>query len=152
MKSNFLSIPTDCPQRDERLGWTGDINVFADTANYLFDTSGMITSWLKDVSAEQGQANGIVPLTLPNVVPGLADESHAIWGDVAVMLPWAMYTAFGDKAILARQYGSMEAWLRCIPRREDGLWDYTSDWKLGDWLDPVAPPEDPGNASTDPLL
>lgn len=152
MRSNFISIPTDCPQRDERLGWTGDINVFADTANYLFDTAGMLTSWLKDVSAEQSQSNGIVPLTVPNVVPGLDSEPHAIWGDVAVMLPWAMYNAFGDQELLARQYEGMVSWIRSITRRSDGLWDYTSDWKLGDWLDPRAPPDDPGHASTDPLL
>lgn len=72
MRSNFLSIPTDCPQRDERLGWAGDINVFADTANYLYDTSGLLKSWLKDVAAEQSDAHGIVPLTIPNVMPELA--------------------------------------------------------------------------------
>ncbi|KAF2169510.1 glycoside hydrolase family 78 protein [Zasmidium cellare ATCC 36951] len=152
MRSNFLSIPTDCPQRDERLGWTGDINVFADTANYLFDTAGMLTSWLKDVAAEQTQSQGVVALTVPNVMPGLDSEPHAIWGDVAVMLPWAMYTAFGDRELLARHHDSMTAWIQCITRRSNGLWDYTSDWKLGDWLDPQSPPDDPGDSTTDPVL
>ncbi|KAL1961235.1 hypothetical protein VTO42DRAFT_3181 [Malbranchea cinnamomea] len=149
-RSNFLSLPTDCPQRDERFGWTGDINMFADTANYLFDTAGLLSSWLMDLAAEQNE--GIVPLVVPNVVEGFDQEAHAVWGDVAVMLPWSIYQAFGDKQVLARQYTSMQSWLKAIPRNQQNLWNYTAEWKLGDWLDPAAPPEDPGNATTDPNL
>ncbi|KAE9365400.1 glycoside hydrolase family 78 protein [Stipitochalara longipes BDJ] len=152
MRGNFLSIPTDCPQRDERLGWTGDINAFADTANYLYDTSGMLSSWLRDLSLEQSVANGIVPLVVPNVIEGFDKEAHAIWGDVAVMLPWSIFLATGDVSLLSRQYGSMKSWLEAIPRRENGLWNYTSEWKLGDWLDPAAPADSPGDATTDPTL
>jgi alpha-L-rhamnosidase len=144
MRGNFLSIPTDCPQRDERLGWTGDINAFADTANYLYDTAGMLSSWLRDLSLEQAAANGIVPLVIPNVIEGFDKEAHAVWGDVAVMLPWSIFLATGDISLLFRQYGSMRTWLHAIPRRENGLWDYTSEWKLGDWLDPAAPADSPG--------
>ncbi|GIZ48489.1 hypothetical protein CKM354_001154700 [Cercospora kikuchii] len=150
MRSNFLSIPTDCPQRDERLGWTGDIAVFSDTANFLYDTTRMISSWLEDLSAEQLENNGIVPLTIPNVVEGLEKDAHAIWGDAAIMVPWSLWRASGDKHVLSQQFASMKAWYEAVPRRSNGLWNYTSEWKLGDWLDPLAPPEDPGNTTTDP--
>ncbi|KAH7118664.1 bacterial alpha-L-rhamnosidase domain protein [Dactylonectria estremocensis] len=151
MKGNTVGIPTDCPQRDERLGWTGDINVFADTANFLYETAGFLKSWLKDVEVEQRQANGIVPLVVPNVIEGFDREAHAVWGDVAVMLPWSLYRSTGDSKFLADQFPSMEAWVAAIPRRECRLWDYEAQWKLGDWLDPAAPPDDPGNATTDPI-
>lgn len=150
MRGNFLSIPTDCPQRDERLGWTGDINVFAETANFLYDTTGFLNSWLEDLKCEQN--NGIVPLVVPNIIDEFTKEPHAVWGDVAVMLPWALFNATGDKSILSRQFHSMESWLQSIPRKSDQLWDYRAAWKLGDWLDPAAPPDDPGNATTDPNL
>ncbi|KAL2819278.1 bacterial alpha-L-rhamnosidase domain protein [Aspergillus cavernicola] len=153
LRGNFVSIPTDCPQRDERLGWTGDINIFSDTANYLYDTAGMISQWLEDLALEQGeQGTGIVPLVIPNVIEGFEKDAHAIWGDVAIMLPWSLYIAYGDSSILTRQYSSMKAWLASIPRKADNLWNYTSTWKLGDWLDPAAPPEDVGNGRTDPTL
>ena len=150
MRGNFVGLPTDCPQRDERLGWTGDINMFADTANFLFDTSGLLGSWLTDLKLEQAAADGVVPLVIPNIYNEYTEDAHAIWGDVAITLPWSLYRAFGDKAILERQYESMKAWLNAIPRRQHGLWNYTAKWKLGDWLDPAAPPEDPGLATTDP--
>lgn len=148
MRGNFLSIPTDCPQRDERLGWTGDINAFADTANYLYDTAGMLSSWLRDLALEQSAANGIVPLVIPNVIEGFDEEAHAVWGDVAVMLPWSIFLASGDVSLLARQHASMKAWLHAIPRRSNGLWNYTAEWKLGDWLDPAAPADSPGGKSS----
>ncbi|KAH8724381.1 bacterial alpha-L-rhamnosidase domain protein [Phaeosphaeriaceae sp. PMI808] len=152
VRGNFVSIPTDCPQRDERLGWTGDINVFGNTANLLFDTAGMLLSWLKDVVLEQTAANGVVPLVVPNIIDGFADEAHAVWGDVAVMLPWSLFNTTGDVSILTQHYSSMKAWLEAIPRRSNGLWNYTAEWKLGDWLDPAAPLEDAGNATTDPTM
>ncbi|OBT81955.1 hypothetical protein VE02_09499 [Pseudogymnoascus sp. 03VT05] len=150
MRGNFLSIPTDCPQRDERLGWTGDINIFAETANFLYDTTGFLNSWLEDLKCEQN--NGIVPLVVPNIIDGFENEPHAVWGNVTVMLPWALFNATGDKSILSRQFNSMESWLQSIPRQSDQLWDYRAAWKLGDWLDPAAPKDDPGNATTDPDL
>jgi alpha-L-rhamnosidase len=152
VRGNFVSIPTDCPQRDERLGWTGDINVFGDTANLLFDTAGMLSSWLDDLVLEQTAAKGIVPLVVPNIIDGFADDAHAVWGDVAVMLPWSLFNTTGDVSILIRHYSSMKAWLSAIPRVSNGLWNYTANWKLGDWLDPAAPAEDAGNATTDPTM
>ncbi|KAL2810242.1 bacterial alpha-L-rhamnosidase domain protein [Aspergillus granulosus] len=154
MRGNFVGIPTDCPQRDERLGWTGDLNVFGETASYLYDVSGMLSSWLKDLIVEQSAAGGVVPLVIPYILgdigPGKAAE--AIWGDVAVMLPWTLYQATGDKLLLSRQYPSMKAWLRAIPRSSTtGLWQ-VSGHKLADWLDPSAPPDDPANAMTDMYL
>ncbi|KAF7196349.1 Alpha-L-rhamnosidase [Pseudocercospora fuligena] len=151
MRGNFLSLPTDCPQRDERLGWTGDIAMFGDTANFLYNTSDMLGSWLRDVSDEQlMDHDGFVPLTVPLIIEGDGDEAHAVWGDVAVILPWSLYRYSGDAEILRRQYESMKAWLDVIPRKPNRLWNYTSPWKLGDWLDPAAPPDNPGNATTDP--
>ena len=153
MRGNFLSIPTDCPQRDERLGWTGDIQVFSPTASFLYNTSGMLSGWLKDLAAEQiHDYNGVTPLVVPNVLGTNLNTPQAAWGDVAVILPYDLYTAFGDKEILRTQHASMRAWLdRGIPRQSNGLWD-PNVHQLGDWLDPDAPPSDPGAAKTDPHL
>jgi alpha-L-rhamnosidase len=149
MRGNFLSIPTDCPQRDERLGWTGDICVFANTANFLYDTHSMLDSWLKDVAAEQkADGKGVPPLVTPNALP-FPNMAQAIWGDVVVSAPWDLYQAFGDKTLLLQQYESMKDWMdRGIPRDSRGLWD-SSTFQLADWLDPRAPPDEPGNGLTD---
>lgn len=155
MRGNFLSIPTDCPQRDERLGWTGDIQVFGPSANFLYDTCGMLSSWLQDVASEQATHDGIPPFVVPNILA--SDEGdgswgnfpQAVWDDVVVLLPWSLYRAFGDVQILKRQYPSMQMWLdKGIRRGEDGLWD-PSFHQLGDWLDPSAPPDRPGESRTD---
>ncbi|KAG4428593.1 hypothetical protein IFR05_015925 [Cadophora sp. M221] len=155
MRDNFVSIPTDCPQRDERLGWTGDIQVFAPTANYLFDTSAFLGDWLRDLAAEQSEQNGVVPWVIPSVPFEPGDRQNrpaAIWADCAVITPWDMYRSFGDKSILELQWGSMVAWLdRGVPRDERGFWT-TEFPQFGDWLDPRAPPAFPGHASTDPFL
>ena len=87
MRGNFLDIPTDCPQRDERLGWTGDIQVFSPTACFLYDVAGFLSSWLHDLAAEQAAANGIVPFFVPNVMPTLTTLPAAAWGDAAVIVP-----------------------------------------------------------------
>lgn len=154
MKGNFVDIPTDCPQRDERLGWTGDIQVFAPTASFLYDCSGMLSSWLKDVAAEQ-LADGTVPWYVP-VIPGgnywTPIRPGAVWGDVAVLTPWALYERFSDAKVLADQYGSAKAWVDLLDSLagESHLWD--TGFQLGDWLDPTAPPEDPTQAMTDKHL
>ncbi|MCI3274237.1 glycoside hydrolase family 78 protein [Streptomyces cylindrosporus] len=152
MRGNFLDIPTDCPQRDERLGWTGDIQVFAPTASFLHDCSGMLAGWLRDLAAEQLQrADGAPPLVVPDVLPyDFGGTPHAVWADVAVLLPWTLYRRFGDLEVLRTQYPSMRAWVECAARLVEeggGLW--RQDFQLGDWLDPAAPPEDPGAARTD---
>jgi len=155
MRGNFLSIPTDCPQRDERLGWTGDIQVFGPSANFLFDTSAMLGHWLEDVASEQKDNDGIPPFVVPNILTSdTGDNSwgkfpQAVWDDVVVLLPWSLYRAFGDVEILKRQYPSMQMWLeQGVRRGADGLWD-PSFHQLGDWLDPSAPPDRPGEAKTD---
>ncbi|WP_138418829.1 glycoside hydrolase family 78 protein [Sinomonas gamaensis] len=150
MRGNFVSIPTDCPQRDERLGWTGDIQVFAPTASFLYDCSGMLAGWLKDVANEQ-LPDGTVPWYVPWVQAGSWDETipGAVWGDVAVLTPWTLFERFGDKGVLAEQYASAKAWVDLMAERagENHLWD--EGFQLGDWLDPAAPPHDPADARTD---
>ena len=106
MRGNFLDIPTDCPQRDERLGWTGDIQVFSPTACFLYDTAGFLSSWLADLAAEQVDSGGNVPFIVPNVM-SMPPSPAAAWGDAAVIVPWVLYERYGDANILADQYESM---------------------------------------------
>lgn len=148
MRGNFLSIPTDCPQRDERLGWTGDIQVFCPSASFLMDTTGLLGGWLQDVAVEQ--RDGIPPLVVPDVLPdNWPHVGQAVWDDVLVLTPDVLYQYSADRRILERQFESMRLWLeQGIDRKESGLWN-PDGWQLGDWLDPAAPPEDPGNARTD---
>jgi alpha-L-rhamnosidase len=155
MRGNFISIPTDCPQRDEKLGWTGDIQVFSPTANFLFDTSAFLGSWLRDLDMDQKDANGVVPVIIPNL-PKQPDNRMkrpmAVWGDTSVITPWDLYTAFGDISQLEAQWESMCSWLDVgVPRDERGFW--STDWpQYGDWLDPRAPVDMPGNCPTDNFL
>ncbi|KAK4118130.1 glycoside hydrolase family 78 protein [Parathielavia appendiculata] len=158
MRGNFLSIPTDCPQRDERLGWTGDLAMFAPTATLLYDCVGMLLGWLKDVFAEQCKHGGVPPLVVPNAVTNDPMFGHvlpaAVWADVAVLAPWALYQATGDVEILRDQYQSMVDWIVSIPRnssRNCHLWDLSHP-QLGDWLDPTAPPDNPAAGQTDAVL
>jgi alpha-L-rhamnosidase len=156
MRGNFLDVPTDCPQRDERLGWTGDIQVFAPAAAYLYDCAGFLTSWLQDLAADQ-RADGNVPVFVPDVpVPGPTASDLRFqtgWGDAAVLVPWTLYERYGDLEILRRQYPSMCRWMDGVAGAIDseGLLD-GGHFQLGDWLDPSAPPDDPARAATDPAL
>ncbi|WP_158827572.1 glycoside hydrolase family 78 protein [Mucilaginibacter lacusdianchii] len=130
-KGNFVDLPTDCPQRDERLGWTGDAQVFFNTAAYNMDVAGFFTKWLKDVKADQ-LPNGSVPFVVPNVL-NASDAGSAGWGDVATVIPWNLYTVYGDKQILETQYGSMKAWVDYITSvAKNNLWNSGSHF--GDWL------------------
>ena len=155
LRGNFVSIPTDCPQRDERLGWTGDLQTFAETAGFLFDTSSTIGTWLEDLAEEQIKDwQGVVPLVVPNTLGTLfgPPPPSAIWGDVAVLTPKDLYTAFGDVQVIKNQYESIKTWLDIgIKRNSKGLWD-PSIPQFGDWLDPKAPPDAPGDGRTDNLL
>lgn len=155
LRSNFLDIPTDCPQRDERLGWTGDIQVFAPTAAFLYDVHGFLADWLRTLASEQNRFGGVAPVYVP-WIPGGAfwrpDQVIAGWGDAAVLTPLALYERSGDRDLLERQYPSATAWVDLVaglagPSR---LWD--TGLQLGDWLDPTAPPDDPLQARTDPHL
>jgi alpha-L-rhamnosidase len=149
MRGNFVGLPTDCPQRDERLGWTGDINAFAPAAAFLYDVRGVLGSWLADLAAEQGAA-GTVPWTVPDVLGH--SSPTALWSDVAVSLPWTLYEEYGDPSILRRAYPSMTALIREIEAQLDpgGLW--SGRFQFGDWLDPDAPPGNPAGGKTDPDL
>ncbi|KAL1895877.1 hypothetical protein Sste5346_004974 [Sporothrix stenoceras] len=155
MRGNFLSIPTDCPQRDERLGWTGDIQVFCNSASYLYNTAGMLGDWLQDLAAEQllDADDGVPPVVVPNILQTLWPHAPlAVWDDVTVLTPWDLYRSFGDTSFLSRQYESMVAWVdRGVPRGEDGLWVSTLQ-QLGDWLDPAAPPDQPQETRTSGAL
>ncbi|WP_326789571.1 glycoside hydrolase family 78 protein [Streptomyces sp. NBC_00151] len=155
MRGNFVDVPTDCPQRDERLGWTGDIQVFAPTAAYLFDCAGLLTSWLADLAADQ-TAEGVVPLFVPRIdFPGPFAEPAptAGWSDAAVIVPWVLHQRFGDAGLLRRQYPSMRAWVDGVTASlgPAGLFDKPA-LQLGDWLDPAAPPDAPWQAETDAHL
>src|SRR5690606_24604735 len=150
MRGNFLSVPTDCPQRDERLGWTGDIQVFSPTASFLFDTRSFLASWLRDLAIEQ-DASGAVPFVVPNVLVE-ASRPAAAWGDAATVVPNVLHERYGDAGVLAAQYDSMRAWTEHVLglAGETLLWD--EGFQFGDWLDPAAPPDDPFRAMTDPGL
>ena len=161
MRGNFVSLPTDCPQRDERLGWTGDIQVFAQTANFLFDTYSFLDGWLKDVAAEQKKYDGVPPIFVPwtpppkdavNPLGGHKPKPHGVWADVVAITPWDLYQAFGDSQILEQQFDSMVLWLeKGVPRLSNGMWDGARA-QYGDWLDPKAPPQYPAHGRTDYLL
>jgi alpha-L-rhamnosidase len=149
-RSNFLAIPTDCPQRDERLGWTGDIGVFAATGSFLVDDDAFLQSWLVDLAIEQDARGGRVPVIVPDPINDIRTPAAA-WGDAATIVPWALYERFGDTAVLERQLPSMKAWVEVVNARTvDGIW--AGDFQFGDWLDPTAPPDQPGLAVTDPDL
>lgn len=124
-RGNFLSIPTDCPQRDERLGWTGDIQVYSPTASFLYDCGGMLGNWMRDVIADQKACGGIVPLVVPNALgsdPPWGTVSQAVWDDVVVLLPWVLYSWFGDVDMLRESFPGMQSHLDSgVPRGEDGL-------------------------------
>jgi len=130
-KGNFVDVPTDCPQRDERLGWTGDAQAFANTAAYNMDVSGFFTKWLKDVAADQ-LPSGSVPFVVPNVL-GNNDAGSAGWADVATIIPWDLYVVYADKGLLETQYGSMKKWVDYISSvSKNNLWN--SGFHFGDWL------------------
>ncbi len=135
-KGNFLDVPTDCPQRDERLGWTGDAQVFARTACFNADTAAFFTKWLADVAADQ-QPSGAVPHVIPNVL-SLGKETGASasagWADAAVVVPWTVYLCYGDKRILEKQYPSMKAWVDYIDANAGDSYLWQKDRTFGDWL------------------
>lgn len=130
-KGNFLDVPTDCPQRDERLGWTGDAQVFSMTAAFNFNVAPFYTKWLRDVAADQ-LPNGLVPHVIPDVLKG--GGGSTAWADVSVIVPWTNYLVYGDKRILEVQYPSMKAWVDYMKSRagESNLW--LGDTHFGDWL------------------
>ncbi|KAL1897387.1 hypothetical protein Sste5346_004123 [Sporothrix stenoceras] len=155
MRGNFVSVPTDCPQRDERLGWSGDLQVFAPTASFLYDTAAFVGGWLRDLAADQHDLKGIVPNVVPSVpMPPNDNERRpmAAWGDATVITPWDLYQFFGDATFLRKQWDSIVQWLDCgVPRDAHGFYS-TETPQFGDWLDPRSPPALPGHTPTDPYL
>lgn len=140
-RSNFFDIPTDCPQRDERLGWTGDAQIFCATGSYNFGTALFYRKWLQDVAVESDMEHGV-----PHLVPNIVGPSvgTAVWGDCATVIPWQLYETYGDKYMLAEQYPLMKLWVEYI-RKQSGrsaLW--LNGFQRGDWLALDAPASRPG--------
>lgn len=148
-KSNFVDIPTDCPQRDERMGWTGDIAVFAPTACFNFDISRFLDKWLLDVRAEQLPTGGIpntVPVQgygFPATMPSMAIDW---WGDACVLVPWAQYQAKGDVQILRDMYPAMKKYVKACRfwagigfGKHRYIWNTPSVLHFGDWVAPDVP-------------
>ena len=150
MRGNFLDVPTDCPQRDERLGWTGDMQVFAPTAAYLYDISGMIGNWLEDLRLEQRE-NGTVPIVVPMLEPMFLDRA-AGWSDAVTVVPEALHMAYADIGVLANMYAGMRAWVDYVELDAGPSRVWNAGIQLGDWLDPNAPPDAPMLGRTDSKL
>jgi len=141
MKGNFVDVPTDCPQRDERCGWTGDAQIFCRTASYLMNTYTFFEKWLHDVACEQTKEGGVTHV-VPDICTGKSEgnwllsqgtHSAAAWADVAVIMPWTQYLTFGDKAILEKQYDSMKGWIDFMAANaKDYIWNYKL--QFGDWV------------------
>lgn len=130
-KGNFLDVPTDCPQRDERLGWTGDAQVFIKTASYNFDVERFFIKWLADLRADQTDWG-----TIPHVIPGVFgpdDNSSAAWADAATICPWQIYLTYANKDLIKDSLNSMKKYIEFIEEHSyNGIW--SNSWHFGDWL------------------
>ena len=131
-RGNFLDLPTDCPQRDERMGWTGDAHIFLPTAAFNMDVAGLFTRWLRDLAADQ-RADGAFPHVAPNVL-GDSAAGAAGWGDAGVLCPWYLYQIYGDKRILKRSFPSMQRWVQFLHNRASESLIWRGDFQFGDWL------------------
>ncbi|WP_442956397.1 family 78 glycoside hydrolase catalytic domain [Paenibacillus sp. YIM B09110] len=129
-RGNFLDLPTDCPQRDERLGWTGDAQVFISTALFNYQGAPFFTKWLRDLKAEQHEDGG-VPYVIPDIVGG---SSSAAWGDAAVICPWTVYQYYGDVRLLGEQFESMKKWVEYIRAQGENEFMWNTGFHFGDWL------------------
>ncbi len=128
LKGNFLEVPTDCPQRDERLGWTGDIQVFAKTASFFYDVDAFLTKWMRDL--RDGQTpEGAFPDIAPTFICGFG---NAAWADAGVIVPWVVYRRFGNRSILEENYEAMLKWMAFQEKTSRGLIRPPTDY--GDWL------------------
>lgn len=142
LKSNFVDVPTDCPQRDERLGWTGDAQIFCRTASYLMHTQTFFAKWLVDLKCDQTPEGG-VPHVIPDILTGHCDQDKFLadggthsatgWADAAVVNPWTLYLMYGDKRVLENQYASMKGWVDFMQAHADNdIWRYKL--QFGDWV------------------
>ena len=136
-KGNFVDVPTDCPQRDERLGWTGDAQVFCRTACLNYDVEKFFTKWLRDMAADQHE-NGVVGHVIPDLLG--REYPSAAWGDAAAICPWQVYLAYGDPQILRNQFDCMKKWIDYITNSTTtpNLWTGGTA-HYGDWLGLDAP-------------
>ena len=135
-KGNFLDVPTDCPQRNERLGWTGDAEVFIKTAAYQFDVKKFFDKWLSDMASEQ-RSDGHIPDTVPDALfcgSLNANMTSPAWGDAATVCPWALYEIYRDKEMLKKFFPMMEGWVSYIENNTDDKHLWTGHGCLGDWL------------------
>ena len=135
-RGNFLDVPTDCPQRDERLGWTGDAQVFVKAASYNYDVERFFRKWLRDLATDQ-RSSGEVGQVIPDVMPDA--PGSAAWGDAAVICPWQIYQSYDDQAVLAEQFDSMKAWVDYITSASTTPDLWTGHFHFGDWLGLDAP-------------
>lgn len=135
-KGNFLDIPTDCPQRDEKMGWTGDAQIFAETACLNMECYPFFRKYLNDIALEQKETGGLVPQIVPSV--GRNERTSAAWGDAAVIIPWKLYEIYGDSSILKEQYESMKGWIAYIDEENKKYGTNPELWQngfhYGDWL------------------
>lgn len=134
-KGNFLDVPTDCPQRDERMGWTGDAQVFSGTASFNMDSYAFYQKYGYDMGREQEERDGMVPMVVP--AANVSGGGSSAWADAATIIPWNVYLHYGDKAILEQQFESMKSWVDFIIRSDEStggkrLW--TTGFHFGDWL------------------
>lgn len=148
-RGNFVDIPSDCPQRCERLGWTGDIQIFAPTAAFNMNVANFLSKWLRDLAKEQFPSGG-VPWVVPDIYDdtyaydlagyvGQSEQVAAAWGDAATICPWTVYKAYGDKRILKEQYPSMKAYIEYIKNEGDTPYLWNTGHQLGDWVALDAP-------------
>ena len=147
-KGNFLDVPTDCPQRDERMGWTGDAQAFVRTACFNFDTPAFYTKWLQDLNADQNDDGG-VPWVVPDI---LRRRGSTGWGDAATIVPWNLYLYYDDVRILERQYESMKKWVQYLENLSEGNYLVQKGFHFGDWMFFIHPTEwnvKPGHTDSD---
>lgn len=147
LRGNFIDVPTDCPQRDERLGWTGDAQVFAQTACYNMDAATFYTKWMKDFIADQNP-DGRIPHVIPNVLRK-DDAGAAGWADAVIIVPWTVYQNYGDIRILETQYESMKAWINYLKGRAGSSFIWSKGVGFGDWLAFATTNSDYPGATTD---
>jgi alpha-L-rhamnosidase len=157
-RDNFVSLPTDCPQRDERLGWTGDAQAFSATAATLFDSQSFWLSWLLDLEIDQTDEGGVASI-VPDIIAfedmhmASADDDpmgRAGWADAATIVPFAVYESYGSDEVLVQQLRSMRRWVEHLRRRAgDGVVLPKEPFQYGDWLDPDAPGPRPWEAKVD---
>ncbi len=138
LKGNFLDVPTDCPQRDERLGWTGDAQAFAPTACFNMDVASFFTKWMKDVAADQdkeGRIPHVVPdiLSMTNEFGGTAGAATG-WADAVTVIPWTVYQNYGDQRILETQYPAMKGWVEYMKKQAGDQYLFNTGFHFGDWL------------------